>query len=69
MSATSRVAVPLLTRVTPVPVIRSAKAFWRGLHTGPILGVMLFFFIFHFQPAMGALWNNYLIETLHFTQT
>jgi MFS family permease len=56
-------------RATPVPLKRSVLEFWRGIHTGPILGVMLFYFIFHFQPAMGALWNNYLIESLGFTQT
>lgn len=56
-------------KATPVPIRRSVTAFWRGLNSGPILGVMLFYFIFHFQPAMGALWNNYLIETLGFTQT
>jgi MFS family permease len=72
-------AVPLLVllavlllprdRALPVPVSRSVLGFWRGLNSGPILGVMLFYFIFHFQPAMGALWNNYLIETLKFSQT
>jgi MFS family permease len=56
-------------RAVPIPVTRSMSEFWRGLNSGPILGVMLFYFIFHFQPAMGALWNNYLIESLHFSQT
>lgn len=56
-------------RVKPVPLKSSVLEFWRGIHTGPILGVMLFYFIFHFQPAMGALWNNYLIESLDFSQT
>lgn len=56
-------------RVTPIPVTRSIGQFWSGLNTGPILSVMLFYFIFNFQPAMGALWNNYLIEKLHFTQS
>ncbi len=64
-------AVLLLPRdqARPIPLLDSVRAFWRGLNSGPILGVMLFYFIFHFQPAMGALWNNYLIETLRFSQT
>lgn len=53
----------------PIPLLQSIRGFWRGLNTGPILGVMLFYFIFHFQPAMGALWNNYLIENHGFSQT
>lgn len=56
-------------RALPIPVTRSIGEFWRGLNSGPILAVMLFYFIFHFQPAMGALWNNYLLETLKFSQT
>jgi MFS family permease len=67
------VLIPVLLlppdRASSVPLKRSLQEFWRGLNTGPILGVMLFYFIFHFQPAMGALWNNYLIESLGFTQT
>jgi hypothetical protein len=72
-------AVPLLVlavvlmlprdRANPIPLKRSFQGFWRGLNSGPILGVMLFYFIFHFQPAMGPLWNNYLIESLQFSQT
>jgi len=56
-------------RAVPIPLGRSLRNFWEGLNTGPILWIMLFYFIFHFQPAMGALWNNYLIENLHFSQT
>jgi hypothetical protein len=56
-------------RAVPIPVTRSMGEFWRGLNSGPLLGVMLFYFVFHFQPALGALWNNYLIETLSFSQT
>lgn len=56
-------------KATPIPLKESVRGFWQGLHTGPILWVMLFFFVFHFQPAMGALWTNYLIESLAFTQT
>jgi hypothetical protein len=52
-----------------VPVTQSLVAFWRGLNTGPILAVMLFYFVFHFQPAMGPLWNNHLMDGLGFTQT
>jgi len=43
--------------------------FWEGLNSGPVLWIMFFYFLFHFQPAMGALWNNYLIENLGFSQT
>lgn len=56
-------------RATPIPIKASVLNFWEGLNTGPILWVMFFYFLFHFQPAMGALWNNYLIQDLHFTQT
>jgi MFS family permease len=56
-------------RAAAIPLQQSIRGFWRGLHTGPILGIILFYFIFHFQPAMGALWTNYLIETLRFSQT
>ncbi len=56
-------------RTVGIPLKQSILGFWRGLHTGPILGIILFYFIFHFQPAMGALWTNYLIETLRFSQT
>lgn len=56
-------------RATPIKVTHSIAQFWSGLNTGPILSVMLFYFIFNFQPAMGALWNNHLIENLHFSQS
>jgi len=56
-------------KATPIPIKRSMLNFWDGLNSGPILWIMLFYFIFHFQPAMGALWNNYLIEGLGFSQT
>lgn len=56
-------------KAVPIPVTRSMKNFWVGLNSGPILWIMLFYFIFHFQPALGALWNNHLMENLHFTQT
>jgi MFS family permease len=56
-------------RVKPIPVSRSFGEFWRGINTGPILAVMLFYFVFTFQPAMGPLWNNYLLTTLGFSQS
>lgn len=56
-------------RATPIKVTHSIAQFWSGLNTGPILSVMVFYFIFNFQPAMGALWNNHLIENLRFTQS
>ena len=52
-----------------IPLSQSVKNFWEGINTGPILWIMAFYFIFHFQPAMGALWNNHLIENLAFSQT
>lgn len=55
--------------VTPIRLSESFGQFWRGLNTGPILSVMLFYFIFNFQPAMGPLWNNYVLTELHFSQT
>lgn len=47
----------------------SMMNFWNGINTGPILWIIVFYFLFHFQPAMGALWTNYCIETLKFSQT
>jgi hypothetical protein len=52
-----------------IPLKNSVANFWNGLNTGPIVWIILFYFLFQFQPAMGALWTNYLIESLHFTQT
>lgn len=52
-----------------IPLKESVLNFWNGLNTGPILWIILFYFLFHFQPAMGALWTNYQIETLKFSQT
>lgn len=56
-------------KATPIPLAESFSQFWRGLNTGPILAVMLFYFIFNFQPAMGPLWNNYVLTELRFSQT
>jgi MFS family permease len=54
---------------TSIPLRESVTNFWKGLNTGPVLWIILFFFLFHFQPAMGALWTNYLITQIKFTQT
>ncbi len=56
-------------RAVPIPIRRSLTEFWVGLHSGPILAVMTFYLIFHFQPAMGALWTHHLLTNLRFTQT
>jgi len=56
-------------KAVTVPLRKSISYFWVGLNTGPVLWIIMFYFLFHFQPAMGALWTNYLIEELHFTQT
>jgi MFS family permease len=53
----------------PIRLTESLRGFWRGLNTGPILSVMLFYFIFNCQPAMGPLWNNYLLTDLRFSQS
>lgn len=53
----------------PIPLKESILNFWRGLNTGPVLWIIVFTFLFHFQPAMGALWNNYLLTDLGFSQT
>jgi len=52
-----------------IPIRESVLNFWTGLNTGSVLWIIVFYFLFHFQPAMGALWTNYQIETLYFTQT
>lgn len=64
-------AVLRLPKDTAVPIrlTESLGRFWRGLNTGPILSVMLFYFIFNCQPAMGPLWNNYLLTDLRFSQS
>ncbi len=51
-----------------IPLRESVANFWKGLNTGPVLWIILFYFLFHFQPAMGALWTNYLITQIKFTQ-
>jgi MFS family permease len=56
-------------KAAPIPLKQSVMGFWNGLNSGPILGVMLFYFLFHFQPALGAIWNNHLLEDLKFSQT
>ena len=53
----------------PIPLARSVAAFWNGLNHGPVLWVVIFYFLFHFAPALGALWNNYLLTEIKFTQT
>jgi MFS family permease len=52
-----------------IPLKDSVVNFWNGINIGPIVWIILFYFLFHFQPAMGALWTNYLVESLRFTQT
>lgn len=56
-------------RAKPIPLKQSVLSFWSGLNSGPVLGVMVFFFLFKFQPAMGPLWNDHLINNLKFSQT
>ena len=52
-----------------IPLGQSIRNFWDGLNTGPVLWIVVFYFLFHFQPQGGAIWNNYLQETLSFSQT
>lgn len=56
-------------KTVSIPLKQSIANFWQGLNTGPILWIILFYFLFHFQPAMGALWTKYLISEIKFTQT
>lgn len=53
---------------TPIPVWKSVMNFWEGLNTGPILWIIVFYFMFHFQPAAGTIWTNYQLDVLKFTQ-
>jgi hypothetical protein len=59
--------LPKDTSVT-VPLRRSIARFWAGLHSGPVLGIMLFMFLFHFQPQLGTIFNTYQLETLRFSR-
>jgi hypothetical protein len=52
-----------------IPLTRSIAEFWSGLNSGAVLGVMLFYFLFHFQPQVGPIFINYMMGTLHFTQS
>ena len=56
-------------RAVPIPLRKSVGGFWAGLNTGPVLWVIAFYFLFHFQPALGALWTSHLVETLGYSQT
>ena len=72
-------AVPLMVLVpvlrlprdtaVPIPVTRSIAQFWAGLNSGSVLGIMLFYFLFFFQPQAGPLFYNYQEKALHFTQS
>ena len=51
-----------------IPLARSIAQFWAGLNSGPILGIMLFAFLIHFQPQLGPIFLNHMTATLHFSQ-
>jgi MFS family permease len=51
-----------------VPLRRSIGQFWSGLNSGSVLGIMLFFFLLHFQPLLGPIFIKYMLATLHFSQ-
>jgi hypothetical protein len=53
----------------PIPLRQSIGQFWAGLNTGPILGIMLFSFLIHFQPQLGPILLNYMSATLRFSQS
>jgi hypothetical protein len=36
-----------------IPIKISISNFWNGLNTGPVVWIILFYFLFHFQPTMG----------------
>jgi len=71
-------AVPLMVLVpvlrlprdtaVPIPLTRSIAQFWAGLNSGSVLGIMLFYFLFFFQPQAGPLFYVYQEKALHFTQ-
>jgi hypothetical protein len=52
-----------------IPLRRSIAEFWRGLNTGPVLGVLVFYFVFFFQPSVGTIWTDHLLRDLGFSQT
>ena len=52
-----------------IPLRESAGNFWSALNTGPVLWIILFYFLFKFQPSLGTIWLYHLIENLHYTQT
>jgi len=64
------VAVLRLPRdvAAPIPLRRSIAQFWSGLNSGAVLGVMLFYFLFFFQPQLGPIFISYMVDTLHLTQ-
>ena len=51
-----------------VPLRRSIGQFWSGLNSGSVLGIMVFFFLLHFQPLLGPIFIKYMLTTLHFSQ-
>ena len=51
-----------------IPLRRSIAQFWRGLNTGPVLGVFVFYFVFFFQPSVGTIWTDHLMRDLGFSQ-
>jgi hypothetical protein len=55
-------------RAATIPGRQAVAAFWRGLNSGPVLGVFVFSFVFFFQPSLGPLWNDHLLRDLHFSQ-
>ncbi len=55
-------------RAVTIPLRRSIAEFWRGLNTGPVLGVFVFYFVFFFQPSVGTIWTDHLMRDLGFSQ-
>jgi hypothetical protein len=55
-------------RAVTIPLRRSLAEFWRGLNTGPVLGVFVFYFVFFFQPSVGTIWTDHLMRDLGFSQ-
>jgi MFS family permease len=56
-------------RAVTIPLRRSVAEFWRGLNSGPVLGVLVFYFVFFFQPAVGTIWTDYQLRDLGFSQS
>ncbi len=54
--------------VQSISIIESMSNFVKALKPD-LLWASLFFFLFHFQPALGVIWTNFLRDDLGFSKT